>query len=370
MKIAYLSTAKIPSRYANSIQVMKMCHSFASDGHQVTLFAIKQPLITAKTEDDFQKYGIEPNFEIIKCWRFMSDFYIPYQVKQMRSQFTLLYGRNAKILASIASLGIPMVFESHDSPRRLAEQKKEQDWVLRQYKIQDWLLKQENLKRLVVISDALRCEYLDIFPWFPDEKVVVAHDGADLPQPAKENYISWPGRGNCLQIGYVGHLYAGKGMEIITRLAEMLPDVDFHIIGGMDKDIQRWRQICIAPNLYFHGHIWQEHLQSYYKYFDIVLLPYRGEQQWNSPLKMFEYMAAKKAIIASDIPVLREVLVDRVNSLLVAPNDPEAWVAAIKKLAVNPELKNNLATQARKEVELFYTWQMRANKVLQGLTGK
>jgi hypothetical protein len=86
-----------------------------------------------------------------------------------------------------------------------------------------------------VISKALRDDFLDRFAQLNPAKVFVAHDGADpVPNEARGEGLV-PGSG--LSFGYVGQLYAGKGLEIIADLAERCPWADFHIVGGRNPEL-------------------------------------------------------------------------------------------------------------------------------------
>ena len=60
--------------------------------------------------------------------------------------------------------------------------------------------------------------------------------------------------------------------------------------------------------------------------------------KWTSPMKMFEYMSYKKAIIASDLPVLQEILKDNYNALIVDSKNIELWKDAITNLTTNNSL--------------------------------
>jgi glycosyltransferase involved in cell wall biosynthesis len=110
---------------------------------------------------------------------------------------------------------------------------------------------------------------------------------------------------------------------------------------------------------------------------DMVVAPFQLEvmahgdhhdiAQWMSPLKLFEYMAAGRAIISSDLPVIREVLQDGRNALLCAPSDVEEWVRSITSLNRDAHVRETLGAAARKDFEEHYTWANRARGVLRPL---
>ncbi len=111
--------------------------------------------------------------------------------------------------------------------------------------------------------------------------------------------------------------------------------------------------------------------------FDVVLMPYGREVRgasggadlanWMSPLKMFEYMAAGKAILAADLPVLREVLRHEENALLAPPGDVEAWKRGLRRLLADRGLRERLGDLARSEAAALHTWEARARRILDGL---
>ena len=367
MRLFYLSVAEIPSRLASSVQVMKMCRAFAKHGHEVVLFARSG---SEKTADSFAFYACEPSFRIEICSGPHAGLLgkIAHPIKaafQIRSEETpdLLYARHLFSLAVAAPLGTPMIFEAHVLPRSMAERR-----------LQEWLFRRASFRRLITISDALRRDYQALFPWLPDAKVIVAHDGADLPEttgctPRRQH--------ERLQVGYVGSLYPGKGMDMVTALAERMPDVDFHVVGGTEEDLRRWRTRAPNSNLRFHGFVPQGGLHAVYGDLDIALAPLQRRvatragtddiARWTSPLKIFEYMAHGKAIVCSDLPVLREVLRHQRNAWLVEPNLVDHWVAAIRTLEQDPALCDALASAARQEIETRYTWARRAELVLSGI---
>jgi glycosyltransferase involved in cell wall biosynthesis len=86
--------------------------------------------------------------------------------------------------------------------------------------------------------------------------------------------------------------------------------------------------------------------------------------RWMSPLKIFESMAHGRALIASDLPVLREVVEDGVTGLLCAPEDLAGWQAAVQRLIDAPEVAHAIGRRAREVVARRHTWLGRAQVVV------
>lgn len=368
LKIIYIASSSIPSRWANSVQVMNMCQAFSQHGHQVTLIARKG---TMCHEDDYVYYGVQNTFAIKKLpWPAVKGGGVIYGWHCRRFLFQtfepdLVYARCIYGIIGALKLGLPCIYEVHTPPHSRIH-----------YLLERAVLRARSFEHLVVISNALKKEYMRLYPWLEDRQIIVAPDGADLPPSAKQldPVPNWTGREGVLQIGYVGHLFSGRGMEIIARLAPLLPHMDFHVIGGTEDDIRHWSARANFNNLYFHGFVPPHETIRYRAMCDILLLPYqprvalaggRGDNsKWMSPLKMFEYMASHKAIIASKLPAIEEVLTNGRNTLLVPPDDVGAWSEALKKLAECKELRNRLAEHAYEDAAMCYTWTQRAKRVL------
>jgi glycosyltransferase involved in cell wall biosynthesis len=107
---------------------------------------------------------------------------------------------------------------------------------------------------------------------------------------------------------------------------------------------------------------------------DALLMPYQRRvaassggdiARYLSPMKVFEYMAAGRPILSSDLPVLKEILSPQ-NALLLPAQDTPAWAAALQTLQTDPDRGRLLAEQARQDVQR-YTWKRRAEIILEGL---
>jgi len=366
MKILYISNSVIPSRAANSMHVMAMCQALTDNGHTVTLLG-QHPKDRILRTDPHTFYGTKRTFNVIPLFvpRVPFGFFL-YQLSILwylwRIKPDLVYGRFLEGCLMSARLQYPTIYEAHIPAWHKNDQ--QEALFLR-------LIRQPSFKRLVVISQALKKLYTQQYPEIIG-KTTVAHDGADIPKTT-ERRADWPGRAGHLQIGMVGHLYKGRGVEIIAEIAKALPDVDVHFIGGTEKDIDHWKNEVNLPNIFFHGFIEPAQLSPYINALDVGLMPYQKEvrihgreslntSEFMSPLKLFQYMAYKKAIVASDLPVIREV-VDEKSAILVPYNDIEKWINAVISLE-NKEKRSNLSEKAHNIFLQKYTWQKRARLAL------
>ena len=373
MKIAHLSDSMVPSRSANSIQVMKMCDAFVDLGHEVTLFA-KQG--SKNINEKYNYYGVLPRFQIItyrgikgrKLNRLAGGLMMANALRA-NCKANLIYARETIALVASAGLNIPMVFEAHELPEGRLMQL-----------LQHWVFRRPNFRRLVVITNTLGDSYRKLFPWLAKSKILVAFNGANVNnteeikiRTSKSERFSGP-----LQVGYVGQLYKGKGMEVLIPLAKRFPNIEFWVVGGPEEQIVYWfAKAKDLSNIHFCGYCTHEETKKIREKMDVLLVPTQRlmgiaggatiSSEWTSPLKLFEYMASGKAIIASDLPAIREVIDPGVNALLAPPDDIEVWAQSLRRLESDPILRRSLGYCALKEVRKKYSWRGRAEKVIAGI---
>lgn len=372
MKIVYIAYSIIPSRSANSVHVMKMCQAMADNGHEVLLIAPDKKEEYEKGVDDiYSYYGVKNNFRV-KQIAYYKDNKL---VKATRLFFVLLkekpdlvFGRDMFGCFIGSLLNYNTGYETHSPYSEIEKRSKI---------IFNSLIKRKSFKGIVVISDALKCIY-KAEKVYQDLKIIVAHDGAD--EVADFNKIAdLSGKPNCLKIGYIGHLYQGRGIDLIIEAAKRLEVHEFHIVGGTEEDICYWKkelQKSNTKNVFFYGFTSPSETGSYRNAFDILLAPYAKEVKvqgnvgntsaYMSPLKIFEYMAHKKAIITSDLPVLREVLNEK-NSVLAVPEEVDSWVNAIVRLE-DEKVRDYVANNAYRDFLSHYSWQTRAKNIIDRLS--
>lgn len=375
MKIVCISASQIPSSAANSIQTMKAVHALARLGHDVTLIVplADEPPPVSKDWDSLSRY-----------YGLATAFHIEWLPSPSRRLFFLAAVRRARRLkpdllytwplpSAVLGLvhGMPTILEMHDLPSgRLGPF------------YYSYFRDLAGRKRITVITQALKNaldeRYGDVFR---ARDVVLSPNGvelerfADLPNPATARRHL--GLVEAPTVACTGHLYDGRGADLFLELAARLEGIRFVWAGGRPEDVDNWRAQAAArklDNVVFTGFVLNDQLPLYQAAADILLMPYGREigissgkgnsAAVSSPMKMFEYLATGRAIIASDLPVFAEVLNEN-NAVFCSPEKANDWEGALRGLFDNRKQRESLGRQAREDAQK-YSWTERAKRILDG----
>ncbi|HWP61289.1 MAG TPA: glycosyltransferase [Candidatus Paceibacterota bacterium] len=374
MKIIYLANARIPTEKAHGIAIMRSCEAFARAGSAASLVV---PRRRSSSPDAFAHYGVEKNFRLIflptlDLYDFVPDklafalqvstFYVSAALWLLfQSRANLIYTREPFPLR-FSMLGFRVAFECHRISRRRKA----------------FFAAAKRAEKIIVISKALR----DIFvsAGFIEKEILVAPSGVNLSVFDIETSKETARQELQLPLDAKIALYTGnfttmgedKGIGDIIEALKSAPEILFVAVGGSDEDIKRYemkaREAGVQERVLLRGNAPQKRLALYQKAADVLLMPFPDTPHYRmhmSPVKMFEYMAADRPIIASDLPTIREVLNEQ-NALLVPPGDTRALALAMQLLFAQPELAARLSGRAHGDVAA-YSWQERTRRVLQFL---
>ena len=208
----------------------------------------------------------------------------------------------------------------------------------------------------------------------PDSRLVVVPNGinqahfAAAPSPQAARARLGAGWDNALVLGFTGFVRDWHGVDrVLHWMASPAADPRARLLmvgdGPARPDLERLAtELGLGERVRFTGVVDRDEVPALVAAFDIALQP--AVVAYASPLKLFEYLALGKAIIAPRQPNLAEVLVDGANALLFDPAQPGAFEAGLTRLGADAALRERLAAGAAASiVEQGLTWQANARRV-------
>lgn len=374
LRIAYITDMSFPSKYAKSINVMEMCNAL-SYYSEVSLIAPRYHINRLyKHKQIFTYYSLNERFKLILLtlpdlpyiYKIKYNRDPPYILHRMHSfifnivsiiyvfmkNYNLVYTRN-QLIAFILSFFKPVVYEIHFYSTKPFSKFLERG-ILKRAKI------------IVYVTPFLKKLYSTFYD--VNVKQLILPDGVNIEKIDRIPPKKIKKKGKVI-VGYIGStetLGFKKGVDLILEAAYYLRNVLFYIIGiKTDEEFAKYLSLIKRKNVILLKRMPHKEAISYLKSFNIVLLPLPYSiynAYFTSPIKLFEYMATKKCIIASDLPSIRYVLDDD-EAIFFEPDNVRDLIKKIK-MAIGKKCKND---DLYKKVIKNYTWKIRAKKVLLSL---
>jgi glycosyltransferase involved in cell wall biosynthesis len=380
MRIAYVTHTRFPTEKAHGYQVAQVCHAMATLEHEVTL--VTPTVGAAPAQSPFVFYGLPESFRIVRLHHFdaLASSLVPgvlafavsmvFYRSALRSFFDaflvdLLYVRSPVLLPALFPTRIPIILELHTLPRFFRGR----------------FLRMASRCRLVVcLTRAMRDELLS---WGIDpRRTIVEGDGVDIDRfhnltetrLAKEQ---WKLPEDRVVVGYVGSLVTRdvleKGVAELIDAVALLRErgrlVFCWIVGGPGSWLGTYQrraddQGLVGSDIRFQGTIPVRRVPSAIAACDICVYPAPKSThpyflRDTSPLKLFEYLAARKPIVCADLPPIRDV-VDESFVHFCTPGDSQSLAAAIAS-AIDHPVSN---PERRAEVVDRHSWVRRMERIL------
>ncbi len=395
IKIAYIAPSSYPSTAAKLVQVIHQCDGLSKVGHEVDLYlgSTRKEMIQDDILRDFEAEFRSVSLIPVQTGKAQQAVRIALHAlgKMIGSRYDLVLSPNlyfAWIYSNIFRGSI--LYEAHDIEKGFRS-------ILQKQLINS------NKVTTVLISKKLG-QTLEKYYRTKIRKSIIVHDAAPegsrpvdvqkkriilstLVNELELNRIRASDSSTCLQLAleknpenitaYFGKLNQNSGIERIVELAHKNENDTFLIFGEKGEAEEKLYKEYRSSNLFFLGHVPNGYARRIQATCDILLLPYQGNlpiipglydsknQTCMSPIKLFEYMASGTPFITSALPVLREVVTDRRDTLMVPAEDPIAWEKAYQELRSNPLLKAELAHQAYRRYQKKFTWTSRARKLVE-----
>ena len=356
MKIIYIAETSLSNKSAYTHHVLKMCDAFCKKadvqliipyvGNNLNLKKLKKFfLLTAKKNILIKPilYCKISNFLHRILFGYKSTIYTKY------SNSEVIISRSLISSFFLCFFKINHFLEIHSEFRGLTK------FLMINFNY----INSPYILKTIIISRALSKKFTTL----NKKKILILHDAVDT-----RNFSYKKRRNKIKSATYVGSFHKGKGIELLLHLAKKFKKLKFNIYGDpLDNTYD------ISKNVKIHGYSNYKKVPYVLANSDILLLPSANVQygrsksvnisNYNSPLKMFDYLAAGKIILASKRDGICEVLKHNFNSIIVNKYDLKMWTKAMNEILNNKyplhKLRSNSIKTAKK-----YTWDKRAVKIL------
>jgi glycosyltransferase involved in cell wall biosynthesis len=189
----------------------------------------------------------------------------------------------------------------------------------------------------------------------PDKKV-------SIPPENKENFF--------IAVAYIGSFYQEQGVDWLLKswpaIAENVScTLILHIIGGNKKDVERLRKMLPREKkagVVFHGYIPPPKLPHILSQIDLLLIPTlnAGNRPLVAITKAYDYLGLNRAIVAADIPSIKEILRPGKDAVYFNSGDAKSLATSLEQFIDNPEWFSLYPASCRERVKQF-SWEARSN---------
>lgn len=363
--LLYVFPEPLPLPRARGVQVAHFVRALAMTGIRLTL-----AYVPGEAGHPFSPIGheIPPNVTLLPlsrnfgCTPLKSHRLFMWRLERwLRQQIRgsnapdIVFFRHIKAAAQFAKAfpDIPFIYEAHEVFAKTA--KSSQQARLRTLES----LVMQDAALLLANSAGTANSLAATYPL--RQKVHILPNGVEYPDslPAK------PWSASQQQLVYAGSLFGWKGVDDLVDAMTLLPDFHLRIAGGNTEQIARLRARAghHANRIEFLGQRPQHEVQGLLARSCVAILPNRPDPDsaFTSPLKLFEYMAAGCAIVATDLPAIREVLGNE-GCAWAEPGDPTSLADAIRRLCARTDGGAALGEAGRQQAKNF-TWFNRARQL-------
>ncbi|HIE33187.1 MAG TPA: glycosyltransferase [Thermodesulfobacteriaceae bacterium] len=348
MKILYAFPEELPLQKARGIQACATTSALS----QISTTYFVAPFKGCP----FKAYGISaaPSLNKINLPRKLGPFKsvflwaLKLKILTLKLKPDIIFVRHPKLAYFLIKLNVSsLFFEVHEILKDKHPSKEKMEYLEKHI--------YNKAKGLIFISSGLKSRAEELYS-FKAPSIIVPSGTFLCEACAFKKFV--PQKIHDIYYVGTGH-YSWKGLNILFKALERCPSITLHFVGPFEE---KKLPTSIRNRICVYG--WQK-FSSIHKILEkaqIGVLPNTGESTvsrfYTSPMKLLDYMATKTAVVASDLPSVRE-LVSEKEVLFFAPDDPQSLAEALQLLSQNSKLRERLATAAYEKAKEF-TWERRA----------
>ena len=356
-KINYIAELSLPSTSAYSIHVMKMCDAFTKAGYKTTLYTYNKK----KNLNLFKFYNCN-KFEILALNFFKSNNFFTriffaikiFLIFIFKGKNNIIISRSIISAIFLSLIHKKIILEIHHELNGISKQ-------LFNFIKNSYLFK--NIK-IIFISKNLPKKFN-----IKKNKYLILDDAVDLDdfdlKSFKKNI-----KNTC---AYCGSFAKGKGIENILKISKLTKNIKYHLYGDFINSNLDINEIKKYKNVIYKGFVKYKDVPKVLSKYEVLLLPYSKKVyvrsknievgKYMSPMKLFDYLASKKIIVASNLKVYNHIL-SKKNSVLIESDSPIKWAQKLELIFNNKKRYLHLKQKAFETVKK-YSWKIRVKKIIE-----
>ena len=375
IQLVYVVNARIPNVRAHGIQIAHTCEALGMAGVDVTLAT---PMFYGEHPSLENHYGITQTFKhrkilaidiphigiryVIRNFSFFLFVNIYVICRFLGTLFTrkklVVYVRGEVVLALIPlTYIIPIFFETHQI--RNYEQ-----WYKRALR---------RVRGIVVVTKGLKEKFVSEYG-IHQNKILVARDAVDIHkfshgQEQKNFWTQYGIREGKKIVLYSGTLSPEKGVDTLAEAASLVQeDIQIVFLGGTPEQVALFqKKYGHIKNISILGRVNHTDVPMFVASAHVLILPdsadYSYSNLYTSPMKLFEYMASGRPIVASRVPSLLEVL-DEDSATFFESGSIKSLAQSIQAVLLDVNGATQKSKRAREIVSAF-TWKKRAHIIVE-----
>lgn len=371
---------------AEGIHIAEMVNAFRQLGHEVLLIG---PGVARKGDSEARSNKFKwvkkifkgPFYEMVEiAYNFTGYRSISKAIEEFKPD--LIYDRyitfNYSVIAASRKYGIPIFLEVN-APLAF-ERDHEPDESLYFKKIAYYIERKVccDASRVIVVSSPLKKYLISIN--VPETQISVLPNGVNtdtfFPRGKSRNLMERLSlREDDLVVGFVGILRPWHGLDNLldafSLICREFENCKLLIVGDGPIKGEIERKICqlgISDMVRIAGRVAHAEVSDYISIFDIAVSP--KATFYASPMKIIEYMAQKKVVLAPDMENIRDLITDRVNGVLFQPEKINSLSESLRVLVSDSELRERMGQNALLSVKQRFNWKNNARFVLEKFQGE
>lgn len=375
-RIFLIFHGRFPSEKAAALFAAKSAAAFASLGREVILLVPRR--LGRFKESCFDFYCLPKNFKVVflptidlfnvpglKALAFLVSFIsfsksVFYYLLWRAKKTDIIYSNESLPLLLASFMFSKTVYEIHDFPKNNFYYRT----VFRRVKmfVATNLWKKEKIRELFGISsDRIVAEM---------NAVSLEDFSLNLSKVEARRKLNLPKDGNLIcYSGMLRTMGMEKGIGILLEALKSVNDCKLLIVGGNPEDVEFYEKIAgeygIIEKVVFTGFVPHKMVPLYLSASDVLVTPFPKTPHYEfymSPMKIFEYMAANRPIVATDLNSIKEILTPDA-AVFVEPDSVAALAAGVQELLADREKFSRYASKALSIVS-EHTWQKRASRII------